>query len=511
MLTPSNLPRALAACLTMLASGLAWAGAGFHFPNEPGPYAVGLRVVQQYDHSRSFKGRFDIVSGRPVSGERARPLQTLVWYPALPGGQPLKYADYVDLSITEESFDPAGRTSVALARYGRAIRAVAGQSMRATRDGPPAPGRFPLVIYAPSFGAIAAENADLCEYLASHGYVVVASASMGARSRAMTADLEGIEAQVGDIEYLIAYARSLPQVDFEKIAAVGFSWGGLANVAAAARDSRIRALVSLDGTVRYDNEMVKAIGYLAPSKIDAPYLYVASRPATLEQLNIDRKYYDISRNFLNELRYSDVYVASMAAMAHEDFSSFFLRVLPAESSSEGYTRQEASVAHGWVARYVERFLAAYLGGSAEALAFLAGDPERNGVPRHFMRMDLRKPQATAPTLENIGLELDRRGFDHAGDVVRELRLDDAQFKPAEELLLDWARRVLYAGSAVRAVQVCRFALLLYPESADLHDGLGDAWQSAGDKARAEASYRRALALDPRHRSAARHLRELSDN
>ena len=32
-----------------------------------------------------------------------------------------------------------------------------------------------MAIYAPSFAAPAHENLDLCEYLASHGYVVIAS------------------------------------------------------------------------------------------------------------------------------------------------------------------------------------------------------------------------------------------------------------------------------------------------------------------------------------------------
>ena len=41
---------------------------GFRFLQQLGPFDVGLRVVQQYDNSRSF-------------GDGSRPLQTLVWYP----------------------------------------------------------------------------------------------------------------------------------------------------------------------------------------------------------------------------------------------------------------------------------------------------------------------------------------------------------------------------------------------------------------------------------------------
>ncbi len=63
-------------------------------------------------------------------------------------------------------------------------------SLWAVRDAPHESGHFPLVVYAPSFSAMSWENADLCEYLASHGYVVVASPDMGAAARSMTGDLD---------------------------------------------------------------------------------------------------------------------------------------------------------------------------------------------------------------------------------------------------------------------------------------------------------------------------------
>ncbi len=73
-------------------------------------------------------------------------------------------------------------------------------SLWAVRDATTVSGKFPLVIYAPSFSAMSWENADLCEYLASHGYVVVASMDMGATARVMTTnDPEGIDAQARDI------------------------------------------------------------------------------------------------------------------------------------------------------------------------------------------------------------------------------------------------------------------------------------------------------------------------
>jgi hypothetical protein len=53
----------------------------FQFLQKPGSYPVGLKVVNQYDPSRKFPATPD----RPEAHGRqgSRPLQTLIWYPAL--------------------------------------------------------------------------------------------------------------------------------------------------------------------------------------------------------------------------------------------------------------------------------------------------------------------------------------------------------------------------------------------------------------------------------------------
>jgi hypothetical protein len=148
----------------------------FRFTEPPGLYPVGLRVVDQFDASRPFaKGH-------------ARELQTLVWYPALPNAsRPMTVGDYVHLTLSE--LRPELFTKW-MSRLGSSLT----EPLRSARDVPAARGRFPVVIYAASDSAVSWENADLCEYLASQGYVVIASPSMGVSTRDMTDDVPGIEA-----------------------------------------------------------------------------------------------------------------------------------------------------------------------------------------------------------------------------------------------------------------------------------------------------------------------------
>ena len=198
----------------------------FHFTEKPGPEAVGLKVVEQYDFSRSYRSVTDEL-GKPYQGERARPLQTLIWYPAeKSSGKPMTVGDYGDLLATETSF---GRPELWAdwKQWLDSMKPTLKDSMWAVRNAPLLAGRFPVVIYAPSLSSMSWENADLCEYLASHGYVVVASPDMGATSRDMTTDLAGIDAQAQDISFLIGYAQTLPDTEMSKIAVAGFSWGGI--------------------------------------------------------------------------------------------------------------------------------------------------------------------------------------------------------------------------------------------------------------------------------------------
>lgn len=71
----------------------------FRFPLSPGPYAVGVRTVDQYDPSRTF----------PAHGGAAdmkRPMRTVIWYPALPGGpgKPMAVGDYAAPGRCRHSF-----------------------------------------------------------------------------------------------------------------------------------------------------------------------------------------------------------------------------------------------------------------------------------------------------------------------------------------------------------------------------------------------------------------------
>src|SRR3979411_3138772 len=76
----------------------------FEFTEEAGQHEVGLKVVEQYDCARVFRPATNEF-GQPTQGERTRPLQTLIWYPAEPvATQTMTVGDYGNLWASETRF-----------------------------------------------------------------------------------------------------------------------------------------------------------------------------------------------------------------------------------------------------------------------------------------------------------------------------------------------------------------------------------------------------------------------
>ncbi|KAG9547785.1 hypothetical protein KCV01_g23975, partial [Aureobasidium melanogenum] len=365
----------------------------FEFLDAPGSHPGGLKVAELRDPSRG------LTEGKTPK-TAARPIQTLVWYPAEKGGgHAMNVGDYARLADTELRFEAP---DAAHNKWRAQLKASFDDTLHAVRDARADEARYPVVIYAPSDSSVSWENADLCEYLASHGYVVIASPSMGASTRDMTDDLAGIDTQARDISFLISYAATLSDVDMGHVAVASWSWGGISSLFAAARDPRIKALVALDGSMRYFPGLVKTAGDVHPERMTIPLMFfTAEYPNYLEDME---RYQDgpaenlVGPNVLNAWTHGDLVTVNMIGMSHGEFSSMFRRRKSPERFAEDqvadYGPDDANQGYAWVARYSLAFLDAYLKQDSSAVAFLKRTPAGNGVPKHVMAIHSRAARPT---------------------------------------------------------------------------------------------------------------------
>jgi dienelactone hydrolase len=488
-----------------------------------GPHAVGMRLVQQYDYSRFSRPAFDIVTGQATSGTRVRPVQTLVWYPAKASAKasakPMRYVDYARTSITQQqfSFSPEQYQKLLAATLAQETRGMSEadahselqRPMLAGRDRTPLAGKFPLVIYAPGAGGEAHDNVELCEFLASHGYWVLASASSGAYSRGITLDLEGAEAQMRDIQFLMAYAHGLPQVDIEHIAVLGPSLGGSAGLMAAAKDERVKALLALDGAFRYHPELTEGAAYMKPERIKIPVLFFSAADRTQDKAELEKLTQQGDNSWLKKLKYGDFYRLSMEPMEHGAFGGLNVRIYPA-ASFEVFTKPQVIEAYGWMARYSLQFLNAYLKNDVAGMAFLKNEPQKNGAPAGWLQMETRPGIGAAPTVESLAVEVARRGFVQLPQVLAAVRAKHPGFKPEDMELYLWGRALQDADKLAQAIEVFKLNASENPERPWAHIILARALVQAKKPQLALQSFQKALQLEPGNGAAAAGLKALQE-
>ena len=192
----------------------------------------------------------------------------------------------------------------------------------------------------------------------------------------MTMDRAGMHLQVGDIHFLMKYARQVAQADTRKIAIVGYSWGGISNAFAAVDKPNVRALVFLDGSIRYFTTLIED-GKLNRGKPFAiPMLYFSSGSAAFKD-ELGRT--ETGATLLPGLTSGKRYLFKMERMKHGDFGSLTIRQTP-PSSNTSTTSRDVSASYGWVAQYTLQFLNASLKGDRKAGAFMERSPSANNVP-----------------------------------------------------------------------------------------------------------------------------------
>ncbi len=236
----------------------------------PGPLAVGFQSSWAFDEGRTYRTNFD--EGKTYGAEKApRPLLVLRWYPAARDGaaaEAMSHGRYFALPGEDPRL---ASYAAALAAHARSVfaeqtlgepEAELDETERADLESllaaptpcrygaEPSGGPFPLVVYHGGAGSSFEDNAALCEFLASHGYVVIGSAFPEADGSSL-----GIDAGRGsaeDVQFLVRWARALPFVDWRHVALIGHSAGAQALLKYAAQPGCVGdALVLLDTTQDY--------------------------------------------------------------------------------------------------------------------------------------------------------------------------------------------------------------------------------------------------------------------
>jgi predicted dienelactone hydrolase len=225
----------------------------FFNPQGPGPLPVGVMTTVFVDKSRT-----DNFTKEP------RTLVTEIWYPATNDARNKpknKYSDFLPTAATPEiEAQIKGAYKMDIATIDKTFW------NEAVRNAPVREGRFPLVVFSHGNGGTRHQNTFWCDYLASHGYIVVSADHTGnARMTILNGKvipMQGSErAQSAkdrpvDVSFLLdkmiewdkgGDKRFAGRIDTASVAVSGMSFGSFTAHWASDADPRFKAVIAMSG------------------------------------------------------------------------------------------------------------------------------------------------------------------------------------------------------------------------------------------------------------------------
>jgi len=485
---------------------------------KPGPYAVGYRVKQAYDFSRTFKRRTDYF-GRRADGEISRPLQISIWYPAKPlrGAAPMKFEEYYNARATETDFRPPasdqvqrqiadlkglmiGEWQVPSARQTEVeakLNDLFETRTIAYKDAPPESGPFPLIIHMPGYNG-SPTGYPMFEYLASRGYAVAAVPNMGAEKRNIDDERLSLEVQARDMDFVLAVLREFPFVDPENVGATGMSWGGMSNILFAERNSRVAAVVTLDGAITMPEELglIESIPGYAHKKFRAAYLQLMTAPEVAKFRPKDTRFYE-------SLKYANAYMIQFAGVDHDEYAVDGLRLRNSSETDPARIAYLEDFART-IMRYTAEFFDAFLKGSSEARAFLSNTPEANGVPSGLIQRTASKSaQPAPPSRDDFARLVQERGIAAAAKVFQDAEAVDPELASmmTSPLLGPLFMGAFEAGKNEEALEICRFWAQRIPKEPGPYFSMARVYRKTGQMDEAVRCYEKIIELVPEGRTA----------
>jgi len=467
--------------------------------HEPG--WVGFQLLEELDYSRTVTG------GTSPSTSHPRPMRIYIWYPARNSDdvQPMLFGRYA--ALADEDIWPAeimgnlrqelkySRRPLARSLGSDRFESLLQKPVHAIEQAEALEGPFPLIVFGQGlYYESPVVFAALGEYLAGRGFVVATCPLVGTNSPFVRIDVQDLETQVRDLEFVIAQARRFSFVSQDKLGVFGFDMGGMAGLILSMRNADVDAFVSVSSGILYEHPsgIPAASPHYEPSALHAPWLH--SEPSTRFAQSSDTKVESLFETAIH----SERYLLLTKGMGHVDYTSYAL--IEGRSEMSGYwtaAKPETVELHKAVNRYIFNFFAAFLTKNPESIAFLTQNPKES-IPGSNMTLEHRPAaQATISYEEFVQAVLAGKA-DKAIDKVRVLRKSQPDHILLNETYLKrlvWSLRNTW-GLTEEAMPLIMFRAELYPSSVGAQRMLAQGYIDVADYPAAIEVYSRLLETNP---------------
>jgi hypothetical protein len=474
-----------------------------------GTYDVGFKNIEMKDPMRGYD-----YSMEQNDQKGARPISASLWYPATmkEGDETVKILDYLRIFTAEKEWKYLPDEEL-LNWYQywntHKNRASIQGTSKAFKKAEIAKGKFPLIIYAPSYEASSIENFAWAEFLASHGYMVVSCPSLGPNDQWIRKDLMGgLQSQARDLEFLLHKFSQLPQVDSGKIATAGFSFGGLSNVLFQMRNQQIKAILSLDGTVRYNYKLLKEASGFDMNNVDVPFLHMAQKAIPEEVMKKDQMDSKLNTDFdfYDDLKFSDAYKLRFHDLTHLNFSAMDV-MLKNHDPKQDKSDEKILNSYRLVLAYSLQFLNAYLKDDPVAFKYLQQTENSELISKEF-----KKAKEKGFTFRDFHALAKKRQYQNLISLYNSIKKKHPTFQIPEGAINQVGLQLIFnPKTAKHGIAIYELALHIYPKSANLYDSLATGYFYLGNKEQATKNFKKSLDLYPQNQHAKDKLKKLGNN
>ncbi|MDH7914616.1 prolyl oligopeptidase family serine peptidase [Winogradskyella sp. SYSU M77433] len=374
-------------------------------------------------------------------------------------------------------------------------------------------GKFPVVVYAPSYQASSIENFALFEYLASNGFVVISSPSRGTETRWLEGGTtKDMETQSRDVEFILKEIVSYENIDSKKVALMGFSFGGLSNAITVMKNKTIKAIISLDGTERYNYPVLEKSPYFNLDKFSIPYIHFAQKEIPKEVLTTEKIPEELNYKFqlYDSLEYSNIHRYRFHDLTHSYFSSFGV-LFANRDKRQDKSDVKIMASYNLLCQHTLHFLNATLKSEKKSIDFIENKPVANGFSNSLISKESKKAIEKDFTYRDFNDLAFKQDYEDLITLYTKTISDYPNLELKEGMLNTLGLRLSFNPEKKgQGYNVFLLALHIYPKSANLYDSLAEAYLHNKDFKNAISNYEKSLELNPENQNAIDRLKQIKE-